>query len=120
MNYIPKELLNIILEYDGRIKYRKGYYVNIIHKLDYRYNIIESVIIKKLEIIKQTEISDNIIINNYKFKKFYFDISFDKYKYMGLCYEYGTVFFEEDKTSKLEICFYNLKNNNIIQERTFI
>jgi len=38
-HYIPKELVNIILEYDGRIKYKKGKYINIIHKLDYRYNI---------------------------------------------------------------------------------
>jgi len=38
--YIPTELLDIILEYDGRIKYKKGKYVNIIHKNDERYNII--------------------------------------------------------------------------------
>lgn len=29
---IPKDILNIILEYDGQIKYRKGVYVNIIIK----------------------------------------------------------------------------------------
>lgn len=26
--YLPKELINIILEYDGRIKYRNGKYMN--------------------------------------------------------------------------------------------
>ena len=31
-SYIPKELLDIILAYDGRIKYKNGKYVNIIHK----------------------------------------------------------------------------------------
>ena len=45
--YIPKELLNIILEYDGRINYKNGKYVNILHKNDIRYNIIKSVINKK-------------------------------------------------------------------------
>jgi len=29
---IPKEILHLILEYDGRIKYRKGEYINTIHK----------------------------------------------------------------------------------------
>ena len=50
--YIPLELLNIILAYDGRIKYKKGKYVNIIHKNDIRYNIIQPIINKKIEIIK--------------------------------------------------------------------
>jgi hypothetical protein len=40
IKYIPKELLHIILEYDGRIKYRNGKYVNILHKNDVRYSII--------------------------------------------------------------------------------
>ena len=47
--YIPKELINIILEFDGKIKYRKGEYVNIIHKHDNRYNIIEPLIFEKKE-----------------------------------------------------------------------
>ena len=46
--YIPQELVNIILEYDGRIKYKKGKYINIIHKLDYRYSIIHQLISKKI------------------------------------------------------------------------
>ena len=36
---LPEELVHIILEYDGRIKYRKGEYVDIIHKNDETYNI---------------------------------------------------------------------------------
>jgi hypothetical protein len=52
VHYIPKELVNIILEYDGRIKYKKGKYINIIHKLDYRYNIIEPLISKKVNYLK--------------------------------------------------------------------
>jgi len=51
----PKEILHIILSYDGRIKYRNGKYVNIIHKDDERYNIIAPIINKKMEIIQQLE-----------------------------------------------------------------
>ena len=47
-SYIPEEVLHIILAYDGRIKWKNGKYVNIIHKNDERYNIIGPVIIKKL------------------------------------------------------------------------
>jgi hypothetical protein len=50
--YIPKELLNIILEYDGRIKYKNGKYVNIIDKNDERYNIIKPIIDKKMVIMR--------------------------------------------------------------------
>ena len=50
-----KEILHIILSYDGRIKYRNGKYVNIIHKDDERYNIIAPIINKKMEIIQQLE-----------------------------------------------------------------
>ena len=52
---LPKELLHIILEYDGRIKYRNGQYVNIIHKHDERYNIITLIISKKMYIMKNIE-----------------------------------------------------------------
>ena len=52
---LPYELVNIILNYDGRIKYKYKpknaidyhKYVNIIHKHDPRYNIITPVIDKK-------------------------------------------------------------------------
>ena len=52
MKVLPKELLHIILEMDGRIKYRNGKYVNIIHKYDERYDMIKSLISKKIEIVK--------------------------------------------------------------------
>jgi hypothetical protein len=56
---IPKDLSHIILEYDGRIKYKNGKYINILHKNDERYNIIKPVINKKIKIINKI----NDIIN---------------------------------------------------------
>jgi len=36
---IPSDALNLILEYDGRIKYKNGKYTDRIHKNDKRYTI---------------------------------------------------------------------------------
>ena len=85
---LPYELVNIILEYDGRIKYKYKQkhaidyhkYVNVIHKYDQRYNVINPVIDKKIRIMKETEISSNK-------SGFNFVLRFDKHPCMILCYE---------------------------------
>lgn len=46
---IPKEIINIILEYDGRITYRNGVYIDKINKNDIRYRILESKALYKIE-----------------------------------------------------------------------
>jgi len=43
MNELPQDILNLILGFDGRIKYRKGEYINCISKNDYRYNILSKL-----------------------------------------------------------------------------
>ena len=37
----PLDVLIQILEYDGRIKYKKGEFINIIHKKDERYSVLQ-------------------------------------------------------------------------------
>ena len=90
---LPKELLHIILEYDGRIKYRKGEYVNIIHRHDPRYNVIQNIINKKVEIMKRIQMEDT---------SFYFAFSFDTDCAFGLCY------------------YYDFRDYNIRQIRTYL
>lgn len=93
---IPKDLLNIILEYDGRIKYKNGKYVNIIHKNDVRYNIITPIFTKKIQIIKNIHFDGS---------NFYFEFGFDIDIRVGLCYDYGFTY-----PNEFEICYYDTRN----------
>lgn len=97
--YIPKELVNIILEFDGQIKYRKGEYVNIIHKHDTRYKVFEPVINKKLKIMKTIEIGRDG-------KGFYFDFQFDGLNEVGLCYDCNFSWHDT-----FEICYYDFRGS---------
>lgn len=105
VSYIPKDLLHIILEYDGRIKYRNGKYVNAIHQNDERYIIIKPIINKKLIILKTADIRDS---------NFYFEFEFDALKYAGLCYDLGF-----NSYDTYEICYYDFRNG-IKQIRTYL
>jgi len=43
MNRLPVEIIHRILEYDGRIKYRNGKYMNQIDPDDYRYHLLRKI-----------------------------------------------------------------------------
>ena len=43
MNLLPLEIVHRILEYDGRIKYRHGKYMNQIAKDDDRYKMLQTL-----------------------------------------------------------------------------
>jgi hypothetical protein len=104
--YIPTELLDIILQFDGRIKYRNGKFVNIIHKNDERYNIIVPIISKKLKIMENIELCNS---------GFYFQFCFNTHKNTGLSYDYK--FSDKDK---YEVCYSDWRNRGIIQIRTYL
>ena len=104
--YIPNELLNIIFEYDGRIKYEKGKFINIIHKHDNRYNILKPLISKKLKILKKIYARED--------GGFYFEFGFDICNSVGLCYDYGF-----NESGVLEICYYDVRDV-LIQIRTYL
>ena len=58
---LPFDILNIILQYDGRIKFlhKTRIYVNIISKNDYRYNILETKINKQIHLINNLNIGNH-------------------------------------------------------------
>jgi len=105
--YIPKELLHIILDYDGRIKYKNGKYINIIHKNDERYNIIKLPINKKIEILKTIELDRSG-------SGFYFEFGFDGCG-VGLAYDFNFSY-----ENKFEICYYDFRNDGLKQIRTYL
>ena len=43
MDNLPQDIVNLILQFDGRIKYRKGEYINCISKNDYRYKLLSNL-----------------------------------------------------------------------------
>ena len=133
---LPIELVDKILQYDGRMKYRKGEFVNVIHPRDlnfYRF-ILNYVLKKKINMhidIEQLTNSPNgmvetvtnesghnmrFIDNKYVYtNKFYFEFEFDSLPGAGLCYDYHWV------SSFFEICYYDLRNvNEWKQIRTII
>ena len=103
---LPNELIITILEFYGKIKYTKGKYIDIIHKYDYRYDIVKSIIEKKIKILKTIELRNN---------SFYFAFSFDSINNVGLCYDYCF-----SSANEFEICYYDIRNNDFIQLRTYI
>ena len=121
---LPLELVDKILQYDGRIKYRKGEFVNVIHPRDlnfYRF-ILYPVLKKKINMHIDLEWITNslngivetdetiswrgkrLIDNKYVYtNKFYFEFDFDSIPGVGLSYDYywGASFFE--------ICYFDFR-----------
>jgi hypothetical protein len=106
--YIPNHLLDIIFKYDGRIKYipKKGIFVNIIHKYDERYKIIDRFLHKRQEQIEKS-VRDG--------EEFYLDVKFENTQNMGLVFDFSWSYM-----NKFEICYYNFKNDKIQQIRSYI
>jgi len=105
---IPTELVCMILEFDGRIKYRKGKYVNIIHKHDTRYTMLKKIIEKKINILNKVLTDGN---------GFNFTVSFNIDNKIGLCYDYN---YSNPDTFEFEICYFDFRNEYIKQIRTYL
>ena len=103
---LPKDCIIQILEWDGRIKYRTGKYINCIHKSDPRYAIIEPIFNKKKTIMKETDLHGT---------RFYFEFGFDVDRRVGLCYDYNW-----SQHDVFEICYYDMRNDGWYQIRTYL
>ena len=134
---LPLELVDKILQYDGRIKYRKGEFVNVIHPINlafYRF-ILNPLLKKKINMridLEWLTNSPNGIVETdesietgrgkrfigYKYvytNQFYFEIEFDSLPGVGVFYNFYW------DSSFFEICYYDLRNiNNLKQIRTII
>ena len=95
--YIPTEVLHIILEYYGKIKYENGKYINIISKYDKRCKKLKLLINKKIEIMKQIHIHDKFRSSNSGYESNSSDES-DSSDYDSYFYNY---FFSEKYEKKL-------------------
>jgi hypothetical protein len=110
MDCIPKDIVNKILEYYGKIRYKNGKYTNMIIQDDYRYKLIEPLIDKKIQILKNAEVYKDE--NNEH--QFYFEFGFDNCNQVGLCYDYNFTY-----KDKFEICYYDTRDG-WDQIRTYI
>jgi hypothetical protein len=102
----PLDVVNTILKFDGQINYRSGKYIDAISKDDFRRDMIEYILLKKLEILQNAEIDDS---------SFFYEFAFDREPSMGLYYDY-----QFSQTQLFEICFYNYKNNKTILKHKLI
>ena len=49
-NKLPGDVVNLILEYNGRIKFRKGKYVDQVNTDDPKYDNLKQIIYKKQDV----------------------------------------------------------------------
>jgi len=97
---IPRDIVHIILEYDGQIRHRRCKYIDVIPKTDPRRNMLDEFLTKKAEILENIEIDGG---------NFFIEIVFETHPYMGLSYDY-----QWSQSNKYEICFFSYKNNKTI------
>ena len=106
---VPADVLHIILEYDGRIQYRGGAYVNVIRKDDCRYAVLTPHINAKIDIVRHTLVDG---------PAFYMSLGFTGLANRGLCYASGP--WAVCNLDQLEICYFNFAHAVVEQIRTCI
>jgi len=105
---LPIDLVHHIIQYTGKVIYRNGRYIDInrVPINDNRYNLIRPLILKKIDILYNSEKRGQI--------GFYFQWDFDGLPDVGLCYDFNFSFGEI-----FEICYYD-NRVDLVQLRTEI
>ena len=96
---LPIEIVNIILDYDGRIKYRDGKYTDQINTQGKKYQTVKQNIINKLSIKKQMSKNGN---------NFYLDIPLNK--------ELGVIYDNKWYGGGFMVSFYKNKRNTLLNQ----
>jgi hypothetical protein len=107
---LPRDILHIILKFNGTIIYFNGKYfdINKIKESDYRYNLLKPVILKK------TDMEINVVIPHYNRATFYFVFRFDGMPKAGLVYDF------DGFRNIFEICYFDFRIDPLLQIRTYI
>ena len=85
--HIPNDIVKLLLQFDGRIKYRNGQYVDSIDRNDERYVMLDKVTKKKIEIY-QSEIEDHIEDESINYDNFIHNVFFENLPNIALTYLY--------------------------------
>jgi hypothetical protein len=103
---LPRDILHIILKFNGTIIYFNGKYfdINKIKESDYRYNLLKPVILKKIDM-------KICVFINYNF---YFEFRFDGIPEAGLVYDLY------NSRNIFEISYFDLRPGPLLQIRTYI
>jgi hypothetical protein len=101
---LPISVVHRILDYDGRIKYRRGVYMDRLDRADPRLEIVEGILKKRLVVLQSIEMGS---------RSFYFETEFEGLEYVGLAYYYS------EMEGHLEICFFDFRElDDIVQIKT--
>lgn len=128
---LPIELIDKIVQFDGRIKYRKGEFVIVIDPsvLKEYESLLDPLLKKKTRISNSVKfkthrdyflpyVDDQFVIRNEKIEEaFYFEFDFDNMHGVGLSYDYH--WFSND----FKISYFDDRNymwNNHVQAETII
>jgi len=110
---LPKEIVNIIIQYDGRIKYRKGKYMNQLNIADKKYDLLNKFFINKTYIFnKILFVNGDTFYIYFPVGNYYFGMIYD-YKYHGTGYTIS--FYKDIQESwwyKMTHIFYKLLNKH--------
>ena len=96
---LPKEIINIILDYDGKIKYRDGKYINKISKNDKRYKVLYNI--KIPQPVSYTMLCDCTLSEHFEYR-----IDFNENFILSIWNIYTP-------PNKIQYFFYKKKNNKI-------